>query len=241
MWRMGLWSAFLGGLLMLVGGAQCHAGPWPRGAGAWFVASEFGLNRSAEQRQLRWQVYLERGLNTDWVLGGKLEQDGGWGDSLRASASELGPRRTGAEVFLRYHPHPWREAVPWGVELALRARPPMDEAGRHWQPRAALHLGRGFAMYRLQGWTRLSLDAAPGRKGHGRDWGAMAQAGFDFPDKGLMWLSAAVSRTDGTVIRRVTLQGGYRMSEATTLTLGYSQTFGNWREQGLRIGLWREF
>ncbi|NYS26792.1 hypothetical protein HUK65_17640 [Rhodobacteraceae bacterium 2376] len=241
MWCKGLWSAVLAGVLVLVGVMAADAGPWPRGQGQWFVAPEFSLNRGDAERQLRWQVYMEHGLAADWVLGAKLEQDGGWQENLRASAMNLGRSGTGAEVFVRYHPGLWADSTPWGMELALRSLPGSGDMGRNWQPRAALHLGRGFPLQRLQVWTRLSLDAAPGRGGHGWDWGGMAQAGLDLPDLGLVWLSAGISRTDGTVIRRLTLQGGYRITEATTLTLGYSQTFGTWREQGLRLGLWREF
>ena len=241
MWWMGLRAAVLGVLLAVTAAGAAQAGPWPRAPGAWFVAPEFSIDRSADLHQLRWQIYLERGLHANWVLGGKLEQDGGWRESLRASGQGMSRSRAGAELFLRYHPDLWRDHLASGVELALRSRPASEEAPRSWQPRGALHLGRGFELPGVQAWTRLSLDAAPARPGQGWDWGGMAQAGLDWPELGLVWLSAGVSRTDGTIIRRLTLSGGYRVTVRTTLTLGYSQTSGQWREQGLRLGLWQSF
>ena len=247
--RSGLIWAMLAFAGTTVAGGPVAANPWPREDGAWFIAPELGADRGGGRQHLRWQVYAEHGLATGVVLGGHVAQDGGWHDRLRDSAAQLGQDLASGSVFLRLHPGALGSSqpvgggwsLPWSVELGLR----MDTIGpgdKHsLRAQGKLHLGGDFSLAGLDGWTRLSLAGAPG---NGRAPGLAALAtevGLNLGDNALVMLGTVGERTGGTVIRRTTLQGGYRLSQGRTLVLAATRTTGDWREKGLRLGFWQEF
>ncbi len=132
-----------------------HAGAWEREPGTFFVSLYYNLPTDSEDYDVGTvSAYVEYGLPWRLTAGANLDQ------------RPIGPHSL--ELFLRRNFNApdamWQVAVEAGFEMALDAH--IDEytgqisyLTEPGQPAVALHLGRGFSNWLVDGWLDVRFGA----------------------------------------------------------------------------------
>lgn len=214
------------------------AGPWPRGTENVFFSSEVAVDRQGGENRLSHRHYLEYGLSDQLTLGAKLEQQTGWDNpaQLPPLARFYGAPLYGS-VFLRLHLGEVMARTPAALEVQVAPNAPQGAD----RVRLAAHLGHSFDIFEYSAWARLGASAgmSDGTGQGQRD--ITGQLGVNILPRLRGWVDAGVIFTDQTRLSRVTVSAAVDVTERFSMTLGYSRTFGAWRESGWRVGVWSAF
>ncbi|MCC5963629.1 MAG: hypothetical protein JJU09_10915 [Rhodobacteraceae bacterium] len=225
-------------LVCLILPAAVNAGPWPRGEGNLFVTSEAVFDRVGKRAQIAHRHYLEYGLNAQVTLGATLERQSGWVAARRlalVTGLQAAPWR--GALFWRWHPGALQERTPVALELQM-APNPRNSGDRL---RFAAHIGHGFELLERSAWARLSVSAGVANRDMSGQRDASVQIGIEAWTGARVWLDGTLTVENTTRIPRLGVMSAHDLSETYSMTLGYSRTFGSWREHGVRIGLWAQF
>lgn len=126
--------------LLITPSLPALAGPWPREARGWFVATTLGQERTGAGRQLFGELYAEYGAAPQLTLAMHLQHSPG---------SQRG------DLLARWHPRTERLSLPFGLSLGARLNP---GCGDRYLLLAAAHLGHGFDLRQGNAWARLDLQ-----------------------------------------------------------------------------------
>jgi len=214
------------------------AGPWPRGAGNVFFSSEVGVDRQGGADRLSHRHYLEYGLTDHLTIGARVEQQTGWDNpaQLPPLARFYGvPVQSG--LFLRVHLGEVVRRTPVALEVQVAHNAPQDGD----RVRLAAHIGHGFDVMTYAAWARLGASAGLSDGGEQGQHDVTAQLGINILPRLRGWVDAARVFTDDSRLSRVTVSAAVDVTERFSMTLGYSRTFGGWRESGWRVGIWSAF
>lgn len=214
------------------------AGPWPRGKGNVFFSSEIAVDRQGGADRLSHRHYLEYGLSDHLTLGARVEQQTGWDNpaQLPPLARFYGvPLHS--SVFLRVHLGEVMVRTPVAFEVQVAHNAPQDGD----RVRLAAHLGHSFDTLGYAAWARLGASAglSDGMEQGQRDM--TAQLGVNILPRLRGWVDAGRIFTHEARLSRVTVSAAVDVTERFSMTLGYSRTFGGWRESGWRMGVWSAF
>lgn len=202
-----------------------QASPWPRAAGEWFVASTFGLERSATDRQHFAEIYAEYGLTGQLTLTTQLRHSpGGWRGDLLA----------------RWHPRAGGEAPPFGFGAGIRLQP--GGADRALLLLAA-HLGRGFDTRRGNVWARMDLQmqARPAQMASPVELSLSGQIGVRNA-RGLIGMVSVTGKwRNGTSALELSPSVGREIGRRHTLVLGLTASPSAPRARSAQLSLWSRF
>lgn len=214
------------------------AGPWPRGAGNVFFASEVAVDRQGGADRLSHRHYLEYGLTDHLTIGAKVEQQTGWDNpaQLPPLARFYGvPVQSG--LFLRVHMGEVVARTPVALEVQVAHNAPLDGD----RVRLAAHIGHSFEVLDVAAWARLGASAGLSDGGEQGQRDITAQLGVTILPRVRAWVDAGRIFTDDVRLSRMTVSAAVDVTKRFSMTVGYDRTFGGWHESGWRLGVWSSF
>lgn len=212
-------------LTLLLLPAPAQAGPWPREAQGWFLATSMGQERVGAARQTFGDLYAEYGATGRLTLAAQLRHiPGGWRGDLIA----------------RFHPQPAGFALPFGLSAGTRFQP-----GR--ADRALLlfgaHLGQGFDTRAGNLWARLDMQmhTRPAQLTNPVELSLSGQLGFRSARGLLGMVSLTGKRRNGVSRLELAPAIGHEIGRAHTLVLGLTAASHSRSVTSAQLALWSRF